>query len=215
MPKITKYMHEAPDNLHCLQVCFAMVYNTLLDDAITLADAERLTGYIKDKATWQFQALDSFAERGLEVLSIDRFDLHAFAKEPEATIRRFYTDPKVVEFILAASDCQQEVKVLTQSLTRPNFFVETRIATLADIERLITDDWCVICNVNSAALKGDFENYAGHFVIVESLDEKEAVIHNPGLPPIFNQRIAREVFDKAWNYPDETMATIYAARVAR
>ena len=59
-----------------------------------------------------------------------------------------------------------------------------------------------MCMVNSRALNNK-EGYLGHSIVIIGYTNQEFVLHDPGLPPLENRRVAYELFEKAWAYPDE------------
>jgi hypothetical protein len=88
---------------------------------------------------------------------------------------------------------------------------ESRIPNQKDLRSLIKDDYLIICNVNSRTLNKK-KGFAGHFVLIKGLEDKNYVIHDPGLPPQENRKVNFELFNKAWAYPNNKAKGIMAVK---
>lgn len=212
MKKAINFIPNDDDNLHCLQSCYAMINNAIFNEKLTAIDAERNTNFRKDFPTWQFKALQSFAEKGLKVKDIENFPIELFLNDPVAAVKQQYNDQKVIDYIISASDFDTEVQTVKSALATGNVEFVTRIPTLKDIEFYLKDDWYIFCNVNYWMLEGDSDKYVGHFVIIQEIFDDHLVLQNPGLPPIENQKVSLTNFEKAWNYPDANAANLIVVK---
>jgi hypothetical protein len=212
MPKITHFVPNTEDNLHCLQACFMMIYNTIFEKAITMEEAEALTGHVPDMPTWQYQAITSFVKRGVEVKMVESFPVQAFLKDPITTIKDHFKEEKLVRYILDNTDADKEVDRLQQAIgTNKVEFIEV-VPTIEDIVKLLAEGYFILCNVSAPGLRGDFESYSGHVVIVEEVTSEHVLIQNPGLPPQENQRVPLEIFNRAWAGEHGNSSDILAVR---
>lgn len=109
------------------------------------------------------------------------------------------------------SDLKSE-QVLALQLAKKFDFTPS-LPTLADLKRLLTDNYVVGVNVNYYPLY-EKPGYSGHFILVLAVGSKYVHIHDPGLPPKPNQKILIENFVKAWEYPTKDSRNYQAFKKA-
>jgi len=78
-----------------------------------------------------------------------------------------------------------------------------------DIENFFKKGYllCPIINVRVFEKK---KGYAGHAVLITNIDKKFVTFHDPGLPPVPNNKIKKSDFIKAWRAPgtDNTVLVV-------
>ncbi len=203
MPRISlqQFCANTDDNLHCFQACYKMVYDYFHGTNISMEQAELDTGFIPGKASWQYRGLSNLATSGLDVIQMDDFPVSQFTENPENSLQAYTNNnQQVIDYIMNESDIDEAI--LSMKLYRYTSGITdiTNQPTFDDIKRLLSLGYMLIVNVNSMALVGK-QGYCGHFVIIDFIRDDVLTIHNPGLPPMYNQQIAKDDFLRAWEMP--------------
>ena len=205
--KIKNFVPNESDNLHCFQCCFKMIYDYALEENISMDKVEKLTNFVAEKPTWPYNGMKTLAEKGFIVKCVEIFNIDMFISNPELAIKQHLEDDDIAESIIKDSNLDIESKYALECLNHENVSFEMRIPNLDDIKLLLSQGYFIIVNVNYYALL-DEDDYYGHFVVVEGIDDNDLLIQNPGLPPIQNQKVKIDKFLKAWQYPNEKLSNI-------
>jgi len=208
--KIKTFFPNEVDNQHCLQASVRMVASSVFDKEMSLKDAEEFTGFVKGLQTWPYETMLSFAEHGMEVMSIECMDHELFSIDARKAVTAEFGE-EIWEHIEAVSDVELAQARAKQCVENANIRMTRRTPNVEDICKLLNDEYFVIANVNAKALL-ESDGYSGHFVVVELIKDEFAFLQNPGLPPAPNQKIALSTFTNAWAYPNERAANILAVK---
>ncbi len=211
MSKIIHFVPNEPDDNHCFQASFMMAVEALGGERLDMQAAERLTNFVADCPTWPYKGLLSLADRGLYVRYTEDFSLRRFITAPKELIFEHVNDPQIAEEVIRKSDFSVEAVFAQACLEHPQITIDERRPKLDDLKRELSLGSLAIVNVNYFRLL-EKVGYAGHFVVVEAVDEEEVLLQNPGLPPIPNQRVAMATFLAAWHFPNDRLANIIAIR---
>ena len=207
--RIKKFYPNEADDLHCLQASVRMVYESLTDTAMSVAEAERFTGFVAGEQTWPFDTMINFAEAGFDVVNIEVIDNELFASDPKAAVVAEFGEEMWSHF-QTVSDISRAQESARRCVEHPNIRFQRKVPTVNDLNNEITLNKFIICNINYKEL-ADQEGYNGHFVVVENVEPDETIfLKNPGLPPVENQWVSKEKFEKAWYYPNERAGNIIA-----
>lgn len=193
------------DDKHCLQSSFRMVAEAFTGVDPGSEAADRLTGYVEERGTWQFRAMLAFAQLDLEVIDHEKFDTQEFLRDPENAIRMQVQDDTVAAQNIADTDLKSEVSALRQCVASPKITFIESVPKFEDLRRETARGRLIICNVNSRILEGQ-DGHMGHFVVVEAIDDDVVTMHNPSPPGRYGVRIPTQLFYKAWTSPSDTMA---------
>lgn len=192
--KDVPFFGNTRDNIHCYQASMRMVLKYFLPKKnFTWKELERLSAKKEGKWTWPTQMLINLQKMGFDVVVIDAFDFDQFIKKGE----KFFFDvwsKEMAEAQIKNSDVEHERKLFKEF--KKHITVKKRKATLGDIRNLLKKGYLVEAGVNSAALN-ERKGYAGHSVLIYKIDAKNVYLHDPGLPPLPNRKISRNVFKKA------------------
>jgi hypothetical protein len=213
MEKVTFLVSNSADEMHCAQAAFRMVVVALTgsDPGADLAD--RLTGFVSGRGTWQFRMLLAFAGLGLEVVDHEQFDVTEFVHDPEGAIRKQVNDETVALQIIADTDIVAEAEALRKCLESPLVSFIDSAPTLPDMRDEIGKGALLICNVNRNSLLGK-PGHLGHYLVVESIDNVGLRVHDPGPPGRLGVELSIAEFLQAWAHPSPTMANYLSIRVA-
>lgn len=204
--KVPFFSNEA-DNMHCFQACFKMVLKYFLPDReFTKKDLEKITAFSEKLLTWQLAGVLWMKDKGFEIKNIEIFDYAAFAKDGEEYLLEEF-GKEVGRAQIENSNIKQE-QILTTTYIQ-KIKIEKRIPTVKDIKSLLQNDYLIICTINSAILVNK-PHYSSHSVVVKGFNDKDFIIHDPGLPPLENRYVGFELFEKAWAYPNEKAKNILA-----
>ncbi len=195
------FCSNADDNMHCYQSCYKMLYDFLNKTNITMEQAEKDTGFIKDMATWQYRGIVKLAKCGLDVLQMDDFLVDDFILNPEKALNKMYGEnTTLINYILNDSDVDEAISSMKEYKQTENIKDIVKRPEISDAIDLLEQGYFLIVLVNSRALTGR-EGYMGHFVILDNVEGDVVTLHNPGLPPKYNQKVSLDVFKKSWNPP--------------
>jgi hypothetical protein len=170
-------------------------------------EADKMTGYVEGRGTWQFRMLLALADLGLNVIDHEKFNVQEFIDDPEAAIRKQVEDEAAIQGILNETDIEAERSALQRCVASDRIqFIES-VPTLADLTREIAQERLVLCGVDLQVLKGK-DAREGHMLIVEALEGEDIIVHDPGPDGGLGVRIPIKLFHAAWTSPSEAMASI-------
>ncbi len=188
------FVGNAPDDAHCYQATISMIVQYFHPEMKpTLADMDVATGKQPNKTVWPFQGLIYLKSLGIDITLVTPFRYDEFVKEGVEYIRRMYGD-EVANWQDENSDIPMEVtriETLQKEVT-----IDYRNPTYDDILKGLKK-YPVMCSVNSDVLRGE-DGYSGHFVVISGCDNEGLYLNDPGLPPLKNRYVTREVFEEAW-----------------
>jgi hypothetical protein len=185
-------------NDRCVPATIGMVLGYFMPEKeFSMAELEKITGYVQGKGTWQTQTMLSLADIGFQTHWIEDFDHKAFVEDPEGYLKTIL-DKEALEWQLKHSNNQLEAKRMQKYLDS-NLPIEQRKGTIEDIKNFINDGWLVRLEVNENTIVGK-PGYVGHSILVVGYSEKWAIIHNPdganGNKP--NQKVPWGLLARAW-----------------
>lgn len=202
-----KLISNLEDNNHCFQACFAMVLRTLKNPSFSMADSDRLTGFVEGRPTWPYKGMLELADEGLYVRYIEQFSQIAFVENPTETIKKHVKNENIAQAVINVSDFTKETELVKQCLSHPRILFEERKPDLQDIQEYLGLNSLLITNVNYFALIKE-EGYNGHFVVIDEIINGNLRLQNPGLPPIADQIVPLDLFLEAWYSPNENLANL-------
>lgn len=188
-----------------------MILSKLLPERqFSMADLIKLSDVVDGNATWPSRLLIELDQLGLEIHMIEGFDAQRFIDEGEHYLKDAFGE-ETAAWQIQHSDIEKERRDYRELLAS-DVEVVNRVPTLDDIKKYLADGYMVKAVVNSKKLAGK-DGYVGHAVLVLAIQGNEVVLHNPGLPPIPNQRVSIDVFEAAWSSPNEEAREIVAVRL--
>lgn len=206
------FFSNTPDGTHCFQAALKMALAILMPEReFTYDELDRISQKQPGKWTWPTAAMLWMIDEGLRIKLIEEFDYRDFVGRGGAyLIERF--GEEVGRSQIANSDVEKELKIARRFMAVAP--LEYRLPSFHDLRGEIANGAVVIVNLNAALLRG-LEGYSGHFIVVCDVGDKAVMLHDPGLPPAPNLKVAREKFEKAWAYPTErekNLLSIYPPR---
>ena len=203
--KIKNYISGG--SIRCLESSFRMVVAAFTGHDPGQAAADKMTGYVEGRGTWQFRMMLSLAELGLNVIDHEKFDAQGFIDDPEAVIRQQVGDEAAIQGILDETDIEKERDAVRRCVASDRIqFIES-VPTLADLMNEIGKGRLVLCNVDLQVLKGKAVR-EGHMLIVEAVEEDTIIVHDPGPEGGLGVKMPLKLFHAAWTSPVEAMASI-------
>lgn len=164
-------------NDRCVVCTIGMILGYYMpEQKFTMAELEKICGYMQDKGTWQTQPVLSLAKMGFDTYWIEDFDHEAFVENPKKYLSTIL-DKEALEWQIAHSDLELEAERMKEYL-ESGLPLERRQGTIEDIKKFIDDGWLVRLEVNGMPLIGK-TGYDGHSVLVIDYDKDTATIHNP------------------------------------
>lgn len=209
MKKVPFYAN-LPDDLHCYQASLRMVLNYFLPKKkFTWKQLDRMTGQKKGLWTWATRGVLALQNMGFDIIDIEEFDYGKLARSAPAYLKELYGEEVGTEQI-RHSDIPTVEKDAEEFVRR--IPVDYRLPDFSDVNRLLDRGYLIGCLVNAKKLNGQ-TGYVGHFVVVFRCTDQTVFLHDPGLPPRKNRRVTRNVFLKAWAFPNEKAKNILAFRL--
>ena len=206
------FFENTPDNTHCFQAAFKMVLKYFLpEEDFSFEELDKITAKKEGLWTWPLAGVVWMQERGFEVKSIDRFNLHKFIEKGGQYIIDEYGS-EVGEAQIKNSDIEQERRLAKQFLDLVE--TEVRIPQKEDILSLMERGYVVTINLNAKVLNNK-EGYSGHSVVITGLDAEKIFLHDPGVPGVANRGISYDTFEKAWAYPHKEAKNILAFKLKK
>jgi len=209
MRKIPFYSNT-PDNTHCFQASLKMILKYYWpNEEYGWEELDRITAKKESLWTWPMAGLIWLKEKGLEVIDIEPFDYNKFIELGGQYLIDEYGE-EVGNAQIRNSDIGQEIKIAKKFIE--TIEIKRSIPEQADIKRFLEKDYIVAANVNADAMDEKI-GYSGHFVVIFGFDEKNFILHDPGLPATENRKVPFEIFEKAWAYPNEKAKNIMAFKL--
>lgn len=198
------------DNLHCFQAALRMVltyFYSKRDFSYELL--VKKTGYKSGLWTWPMKGLIYANQCGLKVERVSVFDYSLFAANPQKYLTEF-SNSAVAEAQIQHSDISKAVFDAIEFEKRIR--TVCKIPTLEMMKEYLSNNFLVICNVNSRAMNRK-SGYVGHFIVVYRYTSKSIFFHDPGLPPKKGRFVRYNTFNNAWGYPSQKARNIYAFKL--
>ncbi len=188
------------DGKRCVPACTKMIVDYLRPDMqITKEQAEALSGFAEDKATWAAQHLLSLRELGIEVGWVQDEDLAQFAEDPRAfMLDQFNGNVEAYKRFATMNDLPLEADRIGRYLAQGLPF-ERRGATRKDIVALALGGYVVRLELNGKVL-ADQPGDTAHAVVVSGFDNDHIRLENPdgqyGSKP--RQVVSWDTLEAAW-----------------
>jgi len=209
-PAKEPFYSNTGDDTHCFQAGIRMILGYFLPDReFSWEELEQLSAKVEGLATWPEQMLINLRKMGFAVTMVEGFDGRAFIKDGAQYLKDTFGE-EIAAWQIKNSDLPQEQR-LYQEAYDTGVDIQTRIPSLEDIKTFQQQDYLVAVTVNSRKLDGK-EGYTGHFVVILSIDDKEVLLHNPGLPARQAEHVPLEQFMNAWTDPNETARNFIAIK---
>jgi len=206
------FFANASDNTHCFQAAIKMVLKYFWPQReFSFEELDKITAKVEGMWTWQMAGLLWLQENGFEVRDIEVFDFERFIEEKEKYLLEFFGEEAGLEQI-QHSYLPNEFEYARRFVKEIE--IERRLPDFSDIRNLMNKGYLVVCLVNAKKLDRK-DGYVGHFVLIKGYDDKNLIIHDPGLPPIENRTVSGESFEKAWADPNEKAKSLWAIRLKK
>lgn len=201
------------DNLHCLQACLIMVHQMLSGYRLSMATAEKATGFKAGKETWPYAMIAWLAENGYEIVHIDAIDPLAMCANPEAELRRIGTSDELIHYFLQITDFREIEEDARRGLATGRVRYDTRIPDFADVVDGIADGYLPALTVDLGVLgemKGEFQ---GHIIVATGAGGDQVEVQDPGPPARWDWLLSGEELVRAMRSPSETAGTATLVRL--
>jgi hypothetical protein len=190
-----KFYSNWQDNNHCLQASVMMVLDTITGKA-SWRDVNATTQYQDNFWSWMPAAAVALADRikGIKYYSV--VDYQQFVERGEEYFKKLNASrPEWFEAQKqhASPNFIKEREVAAAMLKRSLF--EQRVLTRKEIEGLLASSM-MIALVNAGRLAEKNQSLS-HFVLVYNQSAENFVLHDPGLPPMREWLVNKQIFMKA------------------
>ncbi len=195
--KIPPFIANTPDDMHCVNAVFRMVYKHYFGKDISWDEIDALTKAEPDKGTWTFLGMTEFAKKGMRIRHIEPLDYAKLYNLGEKYLYEVF-GKETADYYINKSNIASVIKYIPEYLKLVNH--KNRKATIQDITQALHEGALVGAEINSRILN-DKPGFSLHFVLIYGFDERSFTLHDPGLPPIEARRITIADFEKCFNYP--------------
>lgn len=181
------------DNLHCFQASLMMVLSFFESDfKYSAAEIDRVTGFQKNRLTWNSLALLWLAHNGYSIKDISDFDSEVFAKRGKAYLREYWR-PDVYAFQNSESDLTKEQRLTKRLLQTESIKMIKKRPALAMLEKHLASGWLAIANIDISRLNNN-KYYSPHSIVITGMSPISVFFHDPGSTSRQNRRIGRNKF---------------------
>lgn len=188
---------NSADDTHCVQAVLQMILKHYFPGRdYPFSYLDRVTYHRKGGWTWDTGMFVFLLNLGFEIIAIDHFDFHAFARKGVKYLQSIW---QADEFEAQARNTDltfEWLLVRDFMTTEKNIHIHNRKGTRDDIEHLFQTDYLVISNVNAYALDGQ-KGTCGHYVLITGIYHETLTFNDPGLPAIKNRRVTWRKFEKS------------------
>lgn len=203
------------DSFHCLPITVMAAVQTLTGTTLSLAEAERITGFRDGVETWTFKTMAWFANNGFLVKYIDKFDVELFIRDA----RRFYEvageSAETIDYILSISNLDHEVDELRACLAMSTFEHLNETPSADAIVAAMGEGWLPMISLNATVLhSSEAEGYDGHIVLATAYDDETLVLQDSGPPARWDWRVPRSALLKALGGPSENSGNVILVKPA-
>ena len=178
--------HE--DNHHCMLAVYRSIFDYFYNEKLSWAELEKLTGFKPKKAAWSLTTVSYFAKRGMDIRMIEPFDYARYHKIGEPYLDEFFS-PVEKDWQLKHGNIL-EIRPLIPDFLK-NVQYELKRPTLNDIDSMLDEDRLIFVTLDAQALN-DEPGYTSHAVLIIGQNDKEYIIHDPGLPPKAHRHVAKK-----------------------
>jgi len=210
--KNVPFYANTPDNTHCFQAVLKMASKYFWPgEDYSWEELEKITAKKDGLWTWPMSGLFWLSKRGVELVCVEMFDYEKFIQLKGRYLLEEYGE-EVGKAQIENSDIEQEIEVAEEFVKMVT--IKKDIPEIDDLKDFLTQDYLLICNVNSNKLNNR-DGYTGHFILIKGFDDDNFYIHNPGLPAAENQSVGYSLFEKAWAYPNDKAKNVFAFKLKR
>ncbi len=200
------------DNLHCFQAVLKMVLKYFLPDQdFSWPRLDKMTARKSNLWTWPTAGALSLYKLGFSIVDMSSFDASKFAKQGKEYLIEF-SGSEIGTKQAQMSNLAQEKKLAREYVN--TLGINTTTPTTSEIHHLINQGYLVTCNLNSKALYHK-QGFAGHFIIILTINKDTITYHDPGLPPRPNHQADITNFTRAWEYAGKQSRNILAFKYPR
>lgn len=203
------FVANSKDDLHCLQSAYKMIAQYFMSDFnMDWEKWSAVTGFEEGRGSWASAGLLWFKNNNFEVRHISLFDYDRFVEMREGYLIELVGETLgnwQVEHTNMPVEIDRARKLLELGI------IERREPSIAEIRELLGEGWLVRVLINADVLNNK-DDYTGHHVTITGVDDVNVTFHDPGLPPVPNRKVARELFEKAWAYPNSASKEMDAIR---
>lgn len=117
---------------------------------LTREQLDKLSHKQPGLGAWWFPAVAEMRKLGLRIIYIERFDYAEFYERGEDYLYEFYV-PEIADWFLNKSNLRYVMNLIPRFLKEDD--VQTRRATMEDIENLLNEGWLVGLEINVRILQ--------------------------------------------------------------
>ena len=200
---------NSPDDMRCVSAVFGMILNYFTHRKYSWRELDDLTGHRSKKGTWFFPVLTKLKKKGFEIEVIDTFDYKKCYEEREKYLRKYFKNPQALKFCLERTDLFDKIELLPE-------FIKTikpkkKSPDIKDIGNFLKKGYLIAVELDMGVLNNR-DSYISHLILIIGFDKDNFIFHDPGLPPIKNRKVSKEIFEKAWSYDGESSHNITAIK---
>jgi len=199
------------DGNHCFQACFKMILKHYFPEKnYSFKELDKLSNHIKGKWTWQGTFLLELSKMGFEVVNIENLDYKKFAKDGAEYLKTIWSED-VFNTQDQFSDLKQEQKIAQRMVEENKLKLINIEVSLKDVEKYFNEGFMVVVSVNPCIFERR-KCYSSHLVLITNISKDTITFHDPGLPPVENNKVSKKLFEKAMTKPWKEDTNLIAVR---
>lgn len=193
-----KFNSNLEDNLHCLQACIKMVFDTL-NITKSWVEIDKMVSYEPQLYSWSVAGAKALADYIGEVKMYSVLNYLNFATKGKAYLKEawpqgYYDNQKKH----ASPDFKREQALAKSFLKNGN--VENHNLGLNEIVDFLNRNKFVIALCDPHVLNNEQSQNKSHFILLFKQDNNNFFYHDPGLPAVQNKAQNKLTFQKAFQH---------------
>lgn len=173
--------------MHCSIAVYRMLFDYFIGRHIGWAEMDKMAGFEDGKAPWTVTIWERMARQGFDIRTVELFDYARYEREGEAYLRKYFPKEEYDWQVKHTNILDIQPKI-TSFLKHVR--LESRRPTIDDIDDMLDDGRLVMLTLNSRILNNQ-DGYVSHAVLVIGQNDKEYIIHDPGLPGVPNRHVQK------------------------
>lgn len=191
---------NSPDDMGCMVAALRSTLEYITSESYTWDEIADILGYTPGKAAWTVKAWTQLARQGFDIRMVEKFDYKRFQYEGEDYLRATLR-PEEFAWQLKNSNVM-DIRALIPEFYETVHHVQ-RSPALGDIDDMLQNGYIVLVQLNSRILNGK-DGFVAHMITIYDTYGDAYIAHDPGLPPIPERKISRELLLRAMGGRDNT-----------
>lgn len=197
MISVPPFIPNSPDDMHCVNAVFRMLFLHFRTTRYSWRDIDRITRAVHGKGTWTVGGDIALAQAGVSVRNIEPVDYEILYRKGPVYLREVFGN-ETADYYLTRSNITSVLPIIPEFLK--TVVHETRESDVTEILGLLSEGKLIGATVHASILNGTGA-FSLHYVLLYGYDGSFIHMHDPGLPPVPGRLVTPEAFGRCFRYP--------------